>query len=108
MPLPPRSGPPRPTPAAQPRPNPGHATKAGPIHAVPCPHCGTKMDFRGLADGAMGGIGEGSIGFETGAVFGCDNTACRRKFRIAAVEQVTVVKVAPVLSAPAPAAQRRR
>jgi hypothetical protein len=54
------------------------------------------MDFRALAGQDMGGMGEGNIGFETGAVFSCDNKACQRRFKIVAIEQITLVKVAPV------------
>lgn len=97
MPSPFRSGPPQ-----RPQPAPQQAkvhTTTGPISAVPCPWgCGHKNDFRPLAGAGLGGMGEGEIGMETGAVFGCDH--CKRKFRILGLEQVTVVKVTPFAPKP--------
>lgn len=94
-----RSGPPRPQPQA------GKTVvkpTTGPAARVPCPWCQYRMDFRALAGADMGGVGEGNIGFETGAVMSCDNPRCRRKFKIAAIEQVVVVRLAPVNGPPAP------
>ena len=70
-------------------------TTSGPISAVLCPWgCGHKNDFRPLAGQGLGGMGEGEIGLETGAVFSCDG--CKRRFKILAIEQVTVLRLAPV------------
>lgn len=69
-------------------------TTNGPTSAVPCPWgCGFKNDFRPLVGHEMGGMGEGSIGIETGAVFGCDG--CKRKFKIMRIETLTIFQVAP-------------
>jgi hypothetical protein len=96
--MPVRSGPPR---VAVPHPQQARTVrveaKTGPLAAVPCPWCHTKMDFRALAGQHLGGMGEGDIGLEVGAVFSCDNKQCQRKFKIAALDQVTVVKVAPIV-----------
>jgi len=69
-------------------------TTSGPVSGVPCPWgCGHLNDFRPLVGQDQGGMGEGGIGMETGAVFGCDK--CKRKFKIMEIRQVTVVKVRP-------------
>lgn len=58
------------------------------------------MDFRAHAGEAMGGVGEGDVGLETGSVWGCDNPQCKRKFKIVALERITIAKVAPVTTKP--------
>lgn len=57
-----------------------------------------------MAGVSMGGVGEGDVGIEVGAVWSCDH--CGKKFRIAALDRIVVVKVAPM--PPAVAAPRRR
>lgn len=97
-----RSGPPVQRPAPRPA-TPGRPTpRTGPLGAVPCPHCGHKLDMRPMAGVAMGGVGEGDVGIEVGAVWSCDH--CRQKFKITALDRIVVVKVAPM--APAVAAPR--
>jgi len=62
------------------------------------------MDMRPMAGVAMGGVGEGDVGIEVGAVWSCDH--CQQKYRIVALDRIVVVKVAPL--APAVATPRRR
>lgn len=86
-----------PTPAPRRPTIPQQQTTTGPTAAVPCPWgCGHKNDFRPLVGAEMGGMGEGSIGIETGSVLGCDG--CKRLFRIVAIEPVTVFKLTPFVS----------
>lgn len=76
----------------------------GPIYAVPCPWCGRPQDFRGMAGQEHGGFGEGSVGFEFGAVLFCEEkdqtgrviAGCRRSYRITEIKPVVMVKVEPV------------
>lgn len=65
----------------------------GPIHAVPCPWCGTKMDFRAHADSDSGGAGWGELALETGAMVDCDS--CNRTSKILAREQIVIIRLAP-------------
>lgn len=57
-----------------------------------------------MAGVAMGGVGEGDVGIEVGAVWSCDK--CSKKFKITALDRIVVVKVAPL--APAVPLPRRR
>lgn len=57
-----------------------------------------------MASASMGGLGEGDVGIETGAVWSCDR--CSKKFKIVALDRIVVVKVAPL--APAVPTPRRR
>jgi len=102
--MPTRSGPPQ-RPLQQ-RPAGAPTVKTGPLGAVPCPWCNFKMDFRAMAGQDMGGMGEGSIGLETGSVFSCDK--CGKGCKIAALDRITIVKLAPVNLAARPATARRR
>lgn len=76
-------------------------TTTGPISGVLCPWgCGHKNDFRQLAGADLGGMGEGEIGLEHGAVFSCDK--CKQKFRVMGIERVTVLKLEPFIPRPRP------
>lgn len=67
------------------------------IHAVPCPFCGMKMDFRSWQP--VSGSGWGDYGLEAGNTIECwdekKKKGCRRISKIKAVNQVTIVKLAP-------------
>lgn len=67
------------------------------IHAVPCPHCGMKLDFRSWQPAS--GTGWGDYGLETGNTIECwdekKKKGCRRISKIKAVQQVTIVKLQP-------------
>lgn len=71
----------------------------GPIHKVPCPWCGKPNDFRVLADAESGPAkdrsvsGWGSQGLEAGAKVDCDE--CGQFSKILAIEQITVIRLAP-------------
>lgn len=87
-----RSGPPRP-PAARASQGPGIGIeRVGPVDAVPCPWCQRAQDFRAHAGSDMGGVGEGSVGLEHGAIFSC-TPGCRRKFRIVWLGRELLVRV---------------
>lgn len=99
--MPTRSGPPRPPQRAQPNQQAQQSIETtGPLNAVPCPWCRQKMDFRAFAGQQAGGLGEGDIGLETGALFSCDNQACKRPFTIQAIQQITVLKLRRARTAP--------
>lgn len=70
---------------------PGKSATQGEMKAVPCPWCGSPMDFSAHADETQGGVGWGGQGLEAGAQVDCD--ACGRTSKILAVRQVTVVKL---------------
>jgi len=85
-----------PTPPRQPIPAKVHST-TGATASVPCPWgCGHKNDFRPLVGSDMGGMGEGSIGIETGSVLACDG--CRKLFKILEIKPMTLFRVAPFVS----------
>lgn len=67
------------------------------LHAVPCPHCGMKLDFRSWQP--VDGTGWGSYGLETGNTVECwddkKKKGCRKIAKIKAVQQVTIVKLVP-------------
>ncbi len=89
-----RSGPAqRPQPPRAAPPGKVHPT-VGPTSGVLCPWgCGHKNDFRPLAGAELGGMGEGSIGLEIGAVLSCDK--CKQRFRITRLEMVPVIGLEP-------------
>lgn len=63
----------------------------GPLHAVPCPHCRKAQDFRPLkADGIM----RGAPAIVDGNTYDCDE--CGRRARVARVEVVEMIWLAPV------------
>ncbi len=76
--------------------------RIGLIWQVPCPWCRVVHDFRPFVGQEHGGTGEGSVGFEIGAVFVCSvqvkgqERGCLKKFQVADIRRETVVKVRPV------------
>lgn len=71
----------------------GPQTTTGQIHRVPCPFCKKPLDFRAHADAELGGAGWGNQGLETGSKVDCEH--CGRTSKILAIEQITIVRLAP-------------
>ncbi len=101
----------------------------GPSHAVPCPHCGHRMDFRQLAelggsrsgkglagntrvrktaDGALESYTDGTGFVETGAKISCER--CGRMALVVGVQSVTIVSLRQIAGQVpvAPQAQQRQ
>jgi hypothetical protein len=59
---------------------PAAGTTNGPLHAVPCAHCGTPQDMRGLDEQKL---------LENGAEIVCDN--CERTSTVVGIKQLKVI-----------------